>query len=221
MGQDLSSFNFGGSLSPLQDTINLNPQMIQDALSQAQGVLQPQFKQMTRDVRNQAAAANQLGTSTFTDALANVQENLASQFQAIVSGTAIDSARQALQNRIGLLQTGIGASSTALGGSLNAQSQRNAFEQQRFENQLGLNAMNAKGGFVGGLTGALGGYLATGSPLGAIGGGLAGGFGSPGTGGQIAQIGGTLAGSKQNSGAGLQDLFNFGRQGAGKFAGAL
>ena len=214
LGQNLSSFNFEGALSPLQQTIQFNPEIIKSALSQAQGLLQPQFKQLQQQAVNTAAANNQLGTSTFTSALANVQENIASQFQAIVSGAAVSSAHQALQNRIALVGAGANISQSALQGALSSQGQENTFNAQNFQNQLGQFAANQSGGIFGALTGGIGGALGgaalapfTGGAslfpalLGGIGGAAAGGFGAPGTGGSLLQAG-TLARALPGSTAG-------------------
>jgi len=171
-------------------------------LASAQGFLLPQFNDLTLQIKNQAAAANQLGTSTFTDALSKANQNIQSQFQGITAAAAVSSAEQALSNRVALVGLGGELSSRALKGALTGQNQRNQFNLQNFQNKLAEKAANAKGGFTGGLTGALGGTalglalapFTGGLSLGltgalAAGGGLLGGFGSPGTGGAILNAG--------------------------------
>lgn len=194
-----------GFLNPL---VSANPEITNLALQQAQLALQPAFDRNIQDITNIAAANNQLGTSTFTDALSGSAENLNSQFQAITTGAALSDAQRALQNQLGLFGLGLNAGNQSIGFGLQAQGQENAFNQQNFENQLEAQQLQLaaqlgqeQGGFLGGITGALGGGLggfALGGPIGAgigaLGGGFGGGFGPQGFGGGLLNAGSGLFG---------------------------
>lgn len=204
LGGRLTSFDFGGELSPLQDTIDLDPEVTRLALDFAQNSLSPAFNRTRQNTINELANLGSLTSSTTSNAFAQQDFDLNQQFQAITSQAALADRERALGNRLNLFGTGLNTLESATGLGLNQQTQLNAFEQQKFENQIALNELNrdTSGGLVGGLTGAIGGGLAgfsIGGPYGAIagalGGGLAGGFGPQGTGGQFLNAGSMLGAS--------------------------
>lgn len=203
LGTNLTNFNFGGSLSPLQDTINLDPEVTRLALQYAQSSLQPQYEDMLKSIKNEAAGTNSLNSSTFTDALAQLGTRVDQSYQGIVAGAALEDRSRALQNRMSLFGTGLDVLGGVRGAAFGNQGQRNDFNQQNYQNQVMASLYGAKsnGGFWGGLTGALGGGLAgsafgpVGAVFGGLAGGLAGGYGQPGTGGQLLGAGASLYGS--------------------------
>ena len=204
LGTKLTNFDFSGGLSPLQDTINYNPQQTQLALQSAQGYLTPAYNDLIQQTRNEAAANNQLESSTYTDALARNAFNLESQYQGITANAALHSAQTALQNRLSLFGTGLNTLESAGSQAQGNQSALNNFNLANYENQVAvaLSKQKSNGGFLGGLTGAAGGALSgfalgghIGAVVGGIGGGLAGGFGQSGTGGQLLSAGANIAGS--------------------------
>ncbi len=183
LGGRISNFDFTGSLSPLAETIALDPESTSLALEQAQSVLGPAFEDSINQIKQEAANNNQLESSTFTDALSRESGRLNQQFQGIVAGAGLEDRNRALENRIRLeaLGGGLTQQGTAFAGQ--NQSERNDFNLRNFENQVFLeqaNSQKSRGGFIGGLKGFLGG---------GIGGGLAGGFGPPGTGEAILSVG--------------------------------
>lgn len=184
----LLNFDFSGNLSPLQDTISLNPQSTQLALSAAQGFLQPQYDQSVRDLRNEAAANNQLQSSTFTDALSRNANTLNSQYQGIASNAALQDQQRALQNRLSLFGTGLDTLQTATNFGFQNQNSQNTFNLENYQNEV-AKALAGQGQQSGGLFGGL---------LGAGGGALAGLALAPFTGGSsllLAGAGGLLGGA--------------------------
>lgn len=228
LGHQLTSGNFGegagGDLSWLSQAVNPNQDYLQSALQSAQGILQPQFRDTLQQINNNAAANNQLNSSTYTDALARSQSDLNSQYQSMLGQASMQDYTNAMNNRLSLFGTGLNTLQSALGGEQQDTGSQNAFNQQNYENQVGaaLAQRNVSGGFGGALTGAIGGGLAGstlgpfGAIAGALGGGLAGGL-SPqasNTGGQLLQGGAGLYGSSQ-----LNNIFKgIGSTGAGSTA---
>lgn len=209
IGNQLTSGDFSGNLSWLQPT--MNPNNGANALSAAQGLLQPQFRDTLQQINNNAAANNQLNSSTYTDALARSQSDLNSQYQSIVSNQAINDANQANTNRLSLFGSGLNTLNAAVGYGGQSEQDQNQFNLTNYQNQLAAALLSQKsqsGGIFGALSGAAGGALsgfALGGPAGAvaggIGGGLAGGL-SPQTsnvGGQFLQAGAGLYGQSQQT----------------------
>lgn len=225
LGHQLTSGDFGqgagGDLSWLQQAVNPNQGYLQSALSSAQGLLQPQFRDTLQQINNNAAANNQLNSSTYTDALARSQSDLNSQYQSLVGQAAMQDSTNAMNNRLSLFGTGLNTLQSALGGEQNDTSSQNGFNQQNYENQVGalLAGRNTSGGLLGGLTGAAGGALAGSSlgPFGAIAGGLAGGLG-----GALAPQSSNLGGSLLQAGTGLygSNQLNSTLSGIGKIYGS-
>ena len=226
LGGRLTNFDFSGGLSPLQDTIDLDPEVSKLALQFAQGSLTPAFNRQRQDSVNQLANLGALESSTTSNAFAQQDENLNSQFQSIVAGASLDDRSRALNNRIGLFGTGLNTLSGATEFAGQNQQQRNNFNIQNFENIIAKalgEQKSQKGGFMGALTGGAGGAALglalapfTGGSslllagLGGLGGGLAGGFGPSGTGGQILGAGSSSLALRPGStaGAGQASLNN-------------
>lgn len=131
-GQNLAGGNFGW-LTPLLDNG-------QNSLKQAQGILQPQFRDTLTQIKNEAAANGQLESSTFTDALARSQSDLNSQYQSIVSGQAIADNN----TKLGLFGQGldrIGQATTF--GKMNQDSE-NQFNLSNYDNLVANAIQNNK-----------------------------------------------------------------------------
>ncbi len=215
LGGKLTNFDFSGNLSPLKDTININP----DVLSGFFSSLQPYYNQMRRGTMNELAATNQLESSVTANRLGQIDTDMANTLQGYTSQLI----QQALQNRISLFGTGLNTISGATGLAGTNQSQRNQFNLSNYENEVAaaLAGKDSSGGLMGGLTGAAGGAMGGASlgallapftaglsiPMGALYGGLAGGgiggalgyFGSSGTGGQLLSGGARMLGSSFGS----------------------
>lgn len=128
----LLSGDFTGNLSWLSPLTNTNTS--RDALSYAQGILQPQFRDTLQQIRNEAAANGQLESSTFSDALARSQSDLNSQYQAIVSQGAINDAYQNNANRLNLLSQGSAGLQGFTGLAQNQTNSQNDFNLRNYEN---------------------------------------------------------------------------------------
>ncbi len=157
-GKHLSSGDFSGNLSWLKPTINNNNSAL--ALSAAQGVLQPQFRNTLQQINNNAAANNQLNSSTYTDALARSQSDLNSQYQSIVSNQAINDNNQSNQNRLSLFGQGLNTLQGTIGNDVGMTQNQNSFNLENYQNQVATtiqnnqNANNANGWqqLIGGLS---------------------------------------------------------------------
>lgn len=131
-GKNLARGEFGW-LTPLLDNS-------QNALRQAQGVLEPQFRDTLTKIRNEAAAAGQLESSTFTDALARSQSDLDSKYQSIVSGQAIADNNA----KLGLFGQGLDRIGQATTFGFNEQSAENQFNLQNYDNLVAQAIQNNK-----------------------------------------------------------------------------
>lgn len=199
LGNRLTNFDFSGNLAPLADTVNLDPEVTKLALQFAQNSLTPAFRDTVTGLKNEAANAGALESSTFTDALSKAGQDLNSQFQAITSGAALDDRSRALNNRIGLFNEGTGLIDRSTGYGLQNQGQQNQFNLNNYDNQVAQAVNNQKqqsGGWSGALQGAAGGAMAGsafgpwGAIIGGVGGGLSGGL-SP----QSSNAGGAILGA--------------------------
>lgn len=130
-GQNLINGNLP---SWLQSTVN--PNNSANALQAAQGLLQPQFRDTLQQINNNAAANNQLNSSTYTDALARSQSDLNSQYQSIVSQQAINDSNQANQNKLGLFGEGLNTLQSGIGNEQNQANSTNQFNLQNYGNQV-------------------------------------------------------------------------------------
>lgn len=175
-GQNLSSGNFGW-LTPLLDNS-------QNALKQAQNTLQPQFRDTLTQIKNEAAAAGQLESSTFTDALARSQSDLDSRYQSAIYGQAIADNN----TKLGLFGTGLNTIGQATTFGLQNQNNENQFNLQNYDNlvaqaiQNNKNANRANGwqqalGMLAPVAGGAAGFMLGGPAGAAIGAGLGGGLG--------------------------------------------
>lgn len=132
-GNQLISGDYSG-FGGLKDATSLHPENTQLALQAANGFLQPQYKQNNLDIQNQAIANNQNTSSTFTDALAKNAFNLNSQLQGIGSQAALDDAKMARQNQLGLFGQGLQTLSGATGFGESNQNAQNTFNLQNYDN---------------------------------------------------------------------------------------
>jgi len=200
LGKRLTNFDFSGGLSPLQDTININPDVVKGYFSS----LQPYYRELRNRSVAELAANNQLESSVTANRFGQIETDIADRLQGYTSGLI----QNALQNRINLFGTGLNAISGATGYGLQNQGQLNQFNLANYENQIAAILGNQKpstGGLWGGLTGAAGGAMAgsAAGPWGAVAGGILGGlggyFGPSGTGGQIMTSGAGIAGNRLSS----------------------
>lgn len=129
LGHDLTSGNLPAWL---QSTIN--PQNSQFALQQAQGILQPQFRDTLQQITNQLAGSGSLESSTFGDALARSQSDLNSQYQSIVSGQAINDSNMANKNKIDLFGAGLNTLQQGIGNQQNDSNATNKFNLDNYDN---------------------------------------------------------------------------------------
>ena len=88
LGQRLTSFDLTGRLSPLQDVISFDPEVTKLALEFAEKSLTPAYQRQIKEIRNEAARAGALTSSTFTNALTNAMEDLQTKLQAATIGAA-------------------------------------------------------------------------------------------------------------------------------------
>jgi hypothetical protein len=234
-----------GLSGQLGEATSMNPQITQLTLQALQSQLQPSYRQGFQNITNTLEANNQLTGSTTASALGNYEGDYMAQLTAAGAQAGIADINRALQNRVSLYGAGLNAAQGIGGAALSNQNQQNQFALQNYENQVASALMNQpsqKGGFMGALTGAVGGGLSGfvmsgGNPIGAaIGagvGGLSGGLGQSGTGGQFLGAGASMFGNRnttplQTTGGGesiynpiyLQP-YNYGLSGMGNSYGGL
>ena len=201
LGKRLTSFDFSGSLAPLQQTIEMDPNMIKGLYAG----LEPYFRDIRKQTTSDLASMNQLESSVATNRMAQTQsdfeKNLLANMNPLIS--------QAMQNRIGLFGTGLNTLSGATGFAQQAGEQKNQFNLQNYENEVArtMYGQDNQGGLMGGLMGAIGGGLSgfamggpVGAGIGAIGGGLGGYIGPSGAGSQLGSLGANMYGMKQLGG---------------------
>lgn len=197
-GRQAANLDFNNPM--MREAISTDPEVTKLALQYAQNALTPAWEANLKNIRNEAANAGALQSSTFTDALTTAGKDLQSQYQAITTNAALEDRSRALNNRVSLFGNGLNAIGSAAG-------QENQFNLANYENQLAaweLNKKQQRGGLMGGLTGAAGGAMIglalapfTGGlsiPIGAALGGAAGGAGPEGLGGQLLSGGSGMAG---------------------------
>ncbi len=149
LGTQAATGDFTGDLSWLSPTVNVNNGA--NALSAAQGILQPQFRDTLQQINNNAAANGQMNSSTYSDALARSQSDLNSQYQSIVSQQAINDSNQSNANRLNIFGTGLNTLQSADQLGLNNQGQQNQFNLDNYQNlvaqaiQNNQNANSANG----------------------------------------------------------------------------
>lgn len=157
-GRGLTSGDFTGSRSWLADLVDYDPRSTKLALESAKGFLQPQFNDIVQQIRNEAAANNQLESSTFTDALAKNASNLESQYQGIASNAALNDLNQAKSNKLGLYEFGANLMNTGTGYAQGESNSKNQFNLTNYENQVAaaLAGQKTASPMFGGLGTALG-----------------------------------------------------------------
>lgn len=181
IGKQFTSLDFSGDLSALSPLIQTDPEVTKLALQYAQQSLTPAWQDTIKQLRNEAAGAGALESSTFTDALTGAGQDLQSQYQAIVAQAALADRERALTNMADLSKFGVNTVGqfTTLAGQ--QEQMANNFALQNYENQLAQMQLSKKSspwGTVGAIVGGVGGFM-IGGPAGAmIGSSLGGSVGS-------------------------------------------
>ena len=195
--------------SSLQEAISTDPRVTQLAIESLKSQLAPELRTAQQDITNTLEANNQLTGSTTASALGNLQSDYLSKLTSAGSQAMMADISRALNARLGLANTGIGAIGQSGQLALGSQGQENQFNLSNYENIIAKTLAEQKpqsGGIIGALTGGVGGALAgsTFGPWGALVGGLsgaaAGGFGQQGTGGSFLTAGAGVAGSRSGQG---------------------
>lgn len=132
LGHDLTSGNFDGNLSWLKPTINNNNSA--NALSYAQGLLAPQFRDNIQNITNQAISNGQNTSSTFGDALAKASGDTNSAYQSILAQQAIADSNQSNSNRLNLFGSGLNTLQQGLGNEQQDSSATNSFNLDNYSN---------------------------------------------------------------------------------------
>lgn len=153
LGHDLTSGNLPDWL---QSTVN--PNNSANALSYAQGLLAPQFRNNIQDITNQAVANNQNTSSTFTDALAKASSDTNSAYQSILAQQAISDSNQANSNKLNLFGGGLNTLQQGIGNEQQDSNSTNQFNLDNYTNYVAKaiqDNQNAKNpGFWGNLASA-------------------------------------------------------------------
>lgn len=130
----LTSGNFTGDLSWLSGLTNPNSGYLQNALSAAQGTLQPQFRDTIQQIQNSAAANGSSNSSTFTDALTRAGSDLNSQYQSMVGNAAMQDYTNANQNRMSLFGSGLQLGQQGISNQMQEGNNTNAFNLDNYGN---------------------------------------------------------------------------------------
>lgn len=134
--------DFTGDRSWLSSLVN--PDNSANALSYAQGLLAPQFRDNIQNITNQAVANNQNTSSTFTDALAKASGDTNSQYQAILAQQAINDSNQANANKLSLLGQGQQGLQAFTGLAQNQTNAENQFNLDNYSNLVADAIQNNK-----------------------------------------------------------------------------
>lgn len=187
LGERLTSFDFTDELAPLMDTVSLSPRTTALFLTGLKSQLDPIFSDVRQETINRLAASNQLESSVLPSELGRIEERQRGLFTQAGTQFGLADTERALRNRLSLFGTGLQTTESAINLAGSAEERKGRFEQQGFENRLGLNLLEESrqpGGFFGALKGGIGAGaagFAMGGPIGAgvgmLAGGLAGGFG--------------------------------------------
>lgn len=214
-GSMLTSPTVEGLPEILRDTVSTSPEITQLVLQGLRSSLAGDLRTSRQNIINDLEANNQLTGSTTASALGNLETDYLNTLTAAGAEAGIADINRALENRIRIYSTGLGATEAAGTLGLNNQSQRNEFNLANYENLVSKTLAEqkaSKGGLVGALTGGAGGIMAGlalapftggGSLIPALAGGLgalAGGMGPAGTGGSILSAGAGLKGSSMIGG---------------------
>jgi hypothetical protein len=195
----------------LNDLVSLDPEMTKLAMSYAESSLQPSYQKQKTATANELANLGALESSTTSNAFAQLDSDLLSQYQSIVSSAALEDRTAARSNQMNLFGTGLNTLSSSIGQGMQYESQVDQFNQQNYENQLASYYANKKSssmGSIGALAGtALGALFAlpTGGMSIAAGAALGGALG--GTAGSI--FSGDTSGATQYAQSGIQGLSNY------------
>lgn len=206
-GGNLTSGKISDLPDYLKDVVSLHPEITQLMLQGLTSQLEPYHRQGLQDITNTLEANNQLTGSTTASALGNFENDYQNQLTTAGANAGINDINRALAARLQVYNMGLGATGQAGQLGLTNQSQVNSFNLENYQNEVAKTLAGQKpstGGFLGALTGAIGGGLAgfavggpIGAGIGAIGGGLSGGFGPSGTGGQFLQAGASTYGASK------------------------
>lgn len=134
LANNLTSGNFSGDLSWLKGLIDPNSGYLQNALTAAQGTLQPQFRDTLQQITNNAASAGSLNSSTFTDALAKAGSDLNSQYQSMVGNAAMQDYTNANNNRLSLFGSGLQLGQQGISNQMSQGNSTNEFNLANYGN---------------------------------------------------------------------------------------
>lgn len=212
-------------LSFLQENVNLNPEITQQAIGLASRDITERAEDFRQQTVNQLEANNQLTSSVANTSLQEINEAFNQDIADVATTFHLADAERALSTRLNLFELGLNTTGQATNFGLSDQSQQNEFALQNYNNQVAASLAgqgSERGGLGGALTGAAGGAAAgsffgpIGTAIGAVGGGLAGGFGSSGTGQSLFAGGaGALGASRGLGGGGFTPTSQFGTQDQG------
>jgi hypothetical protein len=197
LSQALTTFNFTGNLSPLNQMITTSP----ETLSAMFSGLQPYINQLNQNTIAQLAANNQLESSVTANALNQNTQNITN----MMLGATVPLISQNISNIGNLFNTGLGLLGNTATLGLSNQAQVNQFNLLNYENLVAQAYANQQdqgglfGGLLGGIGGALGGSIFGFPVIGGLTGGIIGGFGSSGAGSSLLTAGAGLYGTNQLS----------------------
>ena len=218
-GTRLSNLDFSGGYNPsLYETTQFQPEMLQTYTDTLRKSLTPGYQSDIADMKNYLAETGGLTASTSGNMFDKLNTNFENNMAINTGNAGLTMATNALQNRISIANMGIGALGTAGTLGVNYQNNLNNFNLQNYENQVAnqlYQDQNKSGGWMGALTGGIGGaalgtglavaatpftagaslaYLPAAMGAGVLGGGLLGGLGNNTTGNMVLQ-GGVGAGT--------------------------
>lgn len=121
LGTRLTNFDLSGNLSPLADTISINPAVLKSFYAG----LQPYLRNLKNKTMSTLAANNQLSSSVTADRMGQVDTDIAN----LMLGKNTDLIQNAFQNRINLFGTGL----NAVGNAANTKTQ---FNLANYSNQV-------------------------------------------------------------------------------------
>lgn len=210
-GQTLTAPNIQDLPASLRDAVSMNPEITQLVLQGLRAQTEGDYRTGRQNIISELEANNQLTGSTTASSLQNYESDYLAGLTAAGAEAGIADINRALENRLRLYTTGLGAYESAGNIGLNNQSQTNSFNLANYENNVAkvlAEQPSQKGGLMGALTGGLGGVLGglalapfTGGAslmpaiLGGLGGAAMGYAGPAGTGGSLLNAGTGLQGS--------------------------
>ena len=158
-GSLLRGLDFGGH--PLQETIDLSPEMTELAFEAISKQLAPTIRDQQQSIINQLAANNQLESSVTADALSRFNTDITNQMQSYMAQAGMQDINRALGNRVDLYGMGINTTGSGIGMAQNQESMRNNFALKNYENQVAaaIAGHDDSNPLMGGLMGGAGGAL--------------------------------------------------------------